>query len=184
MSLYYETAAILENPDKIGGSFKARIFKKKDLKSKPGQIYALVAEASKWSRVLKDVIEKCAVLGAERKVSTQRPQFFLDTITRYMRLVLHGLRTTPFASHHLAAPLTVAPATADTRPRAAADARPPAQQIRRRRTQRPCPAPRHRAPQGAARCRTDKVPYPPQVPHAGCLPRRRQRGGPRCRRRG
>ena len=68
MSLYYETATILENPDKVGGSFKARIFKKKDLKSKPGQIYALVAEASKWSRVLKDVIEKCGVLGEERKV--------------------------------------------------------------------------------------------------------------------
>ncbi|KAJ8107442.1 hypothetical protein OPT61_g8863 [Boeremia exigua] len=69
MSLYYETATILENPDKIGGSFKARIFKKKDLKSKPGQIYALVAEASKWSRVLKDVIEKCAVLREERKLT-------------------------------------------------------------------------------------------------------------------
>lgn len=68
MSLYYETATILENPDKIGGSFKARIFKKKDLKSKPGQIYALVAEASKWSRILKDVIEKCQVLKEERKV--------------------------------------------------------------------------------------------------------------------
>ncbi|KAF3037010.1 hypothetical protein E8E11_001229 [Didymella keratinophila] len=69
MSLYYETATILENPDKIGGSFKARIFKKKDLKSKPGQIYALVAEASKWSRVLKDVIETCQVLKEERKLT-------------------------------------------------------------------------------------------------------------------
>ena len=68
MSLYYETAAILLNPEKAGGSFKARIFKKKDLKSKPGQIYALVAEASKWSRVLKGVIEGCGVLGEERKV--------------------------------------------------------------------------------------------------------------------
>ncbi|KAF3039362.1 hypothetical protein E8E12_006192 [Didymella heteroderae] len=69
MSLYYETATILENPDKIGGSFKARIFKRKDLKSKPGQIYALVAEASKWSRILKDVIEKCQVLREERKLT-------------------------------------------------------------------------------------------------------------------
>jgi putative methyltransferase len=68
MSLYYETAAILLNPEKAGGSFKARIFKKKDLKSKPGQIYALVAETSKWSRVLKGVIEGCGVLGEERKV--------------------------------------------------------------------------------------------------------------------
>ncbi|KZM24690.1 hypothetical protein ST47_g4154 [Ascochyta rabiei] len=69
MSLYYEAATILENADKIGGSFKARIFKKKELKSKPGQIYALVAEASKWSKVLKDVIEKCAVLKEERKLT-------------------------------------------------------------------------------------------------------------------
>lgn len=68
MSLYYETAAILLNPEKAGGSFKARIFKKTDLKSKPGQIYALVAETSKWSRVLKGVIEGCGVLGEERKV--------------------------------------------------------------------------------------------------------------------
>lgn len=68
MSLYYETATILANPDKVGGSFKARIFKKNDLKSKPGQIYALVAEASKWSRVLKEIIEKVGLLGQERKV--------------------------------------------------------------------------------------------------------------------
>ncbi|KAF2997965.1 hypothetical protein E8E13_006258 [Curvularia kusanoi] len=69
MSLYYETASILLNPEKAGGSFKARIFKKKDLKSKPGQIYALVAETSKWSRVLKGVIEGCGVLAEERKLT-------------------------------------------------------------------------------------------------------------------
>lgn len=82
MSLYYETATILENPDKIGGSFKARIFKKKDLKSKPGQIYALVAEASKWSRVLKDVVEKCAVLGEERKVRHSSLLIFMVILGR------------------------------------------------------------------------------------------------------
>ena len=73
MSLYYEAATILENQDRTGGSFKARIFKK-NLKSKPGQIYALVAEASKWSRVLKDVIEKCAVLKEERRASVPTVQ--------------------------------------------------------------------------------------------------------------
>jgi putative methyltransferase len=68
MSLYFETSDLLTNTAGIGGSFKARIFKKKDLKSKPGQIYALVAEASKWSGVLRGVIERCGVLGEERKV--------------------------------------------------------------------------------------------------------------------
>lgn len=68
MSLYYETATLLTNPSGVGGSFKARIFKAKELKSKPGQIYALVAESSKWSIVLKGVVEKCGVLGAEKKV--------------------------------------------------------------------------------------------------------------------
>jgi putative methyltransferase len=68
MSLYYEAAAILANVDKTGGSLKSRIYNKKDLKSTPGQIFALIAETSKWSVVLKDVIEKCGLLAAERKV--------------------------------------------------------------------------------------------------------------------
>jgi hypothetical protein len=69
MSLYYEAAAVLANSDNIGGSLKSRIFNKKDLKSTPGQIFALVAESSKWSVVLKDVIEKTKLLAEERKVS-------------------------------------------------------------------------------------------------------------------
>lgn len=68
MSLYYEAAAILANTEKVGGSLKSRIYTKKDLKSTPGQIFALIAEASKWSVVLKDVIEKCGLLAEERKV--------------------------------------------------------------------------------------------------------------------
>lgn len=68
MSLYYEAAAILANADNTGGSLKSRIFTKKDLKSSPGQVFALIAEASKWSIVLKDVIEKCGLLAEERKV--------------------------------------------------------------------------------------------------------------------
>lgn len=68
MSLYYEAAAILANADNTGGSLKSRIFTKKDLKSSPGQIFALIAEASKWSVVLKDVIERCGLLAEEKKV--------------------------------------------------------------------------------------------------------------------
>jgi putative methyltransferase len=74
MSLYYEAAAILANVDKTGGSLKSRIYNKKDLKSTPGQIFALIAETSKWSVVLKDVIEKCGLLAAERKVGTTSVQ--------------------------------------------------------------------------------------------------------------
>jgi putative methyltransferase len=68
MSLYYEAAALLANTENTGGSLKSRLFAKKDLKSSPGQIFALIAEASKWSPVLKDVIEKCGLLAEEKKV--------------------------------------------------------------------------------------------------------------------
>jgi len=68
MSLYYEAAAILANSDNIGGSLKSRIYKKKDLKSTPGQIFALIAESSKWSLVLKHVIERTSLLAEEKKV--------------------------------------------------------------------------------------------------------------------
>jgi putative methyltransferase len=67
MSLYYEAAALLTNPDKAGGSLKSRIYKKDDLKSSPAQIFALISEAAKWSAVLKDVIEKSGVLAEEKK---------------------------------------------------------------------------------------------------------------------
>lgn len=70
MSLYYEAAAILANANQIGGSLKSRIYKQKDLKSSPAQIVALVTEASKWSAVLKDVIEKSGLLIEEKKVQT------------------------------------------------------------------------------------------------------------------
>ncbi|PSN75022.1 S-adenosyl-L-methionine-dependent methyltransferase, partial [Corynespora cassiicola Philippines] len=69
MSLYYEAAALLANPDNAGGSLKSRVFRKKDLKSSPAQLFALVAEASKWSPVLKDVIEKCALWPEEKKLT-------------------------------------------------------------------------------------------------------------------
>ena len=69
MSLYYEAAALLANPSKTGGSLKSRIYKQNDLKSSPPQIFALVTETSKWSPVLKTVIERSGLLREERKVS-------------------------------------------------------------------------------------------------------------------
>ena len=68
MSLYYEAATVLANPEKIGGSLKSRIYKNKELKSSPAQLFALISEASKWSLVLKDVIERCGLLAEEKKV--------------------------------------------------------------------------------------------------------------------
>jgi putative methyltransferase len=69
MSLYYEAASVLANTSKAGGSFKSRIYNNKDLKCTPAQLFALISEASKWSVVLKGVVEKCGVLETERKVS-------------------------------------------------------------------------------------------------------------------
>ena len=68
MSLYYEAAAVLANSDNAGGSLKSRIYRQKDLKSKPAQLFALITEASKWSPVLKQVIEETGLLHEERKV--------------------------------------------------------------------------------------------------------------------
>lgn len=68
MSLYYEAAEVLTNTENAGGSFKNRIYRNKSLKSSPASLYALVSEASKWSLVLKDVIERSRLLKEERKV--------------------------------------------------------------------------------------------------------------------
>ncbi|KAI5201804.1 S-adenosyl-L-methionine-dependent methyltransferase [Aureobasidium subglaciale] len=69
MSLYYEASDILANAEAKGGSLKNRIFGKKDLKSSPGAIFALVAETTKWSSVLKEVIEKADILKLEKKLT-------------------------------------------------------------------------------------------------------------------
>lgn len=71
MSLYYEAAAVLANTEAKGGSLKNRIFGKKDLKSPPGAVYAVIAEATKWSPVLKEVVERSEVLKHEKKVCDQ-----------------------------------------------------------------------------------------------------------------
>lgn len=69
MSLYHEAAEILSNPTSDGGSLKSRVFRKKNVKSPPNQLYALVLETCKWSQVLKEVIDRAQLLKHERKVS-------------------------------------------------------------------------------------------------------------------
>lgn len=68
MSLYFDAVAILTAPS-AGGSFKSRIYSARNLRASPAQIYALITEASKWDRVLAEVIENADILSVERKVS-------------------------------------------------------------------------------------------------------------------
>lgn len=70
MSLYYEAEAVLINADQVGGSLKSRIFGKAGSKHSPAQIFALVSEATKWSPVLKTVVEKSELLQSEKKAFT------------------------------------------------------------------------------------------------------------------
>ena len=69
MSLYYDAAPLLlSGPGQPSGSLKIRTFGAKNLKSPSTQVYALVSEASKWSPILKEVVEKSQLLVLERKV--------------------------------------------------------------------------------------------------------------------
>lgn len=68
MSLYLEAASVVENPDRVGGSLKSRIYGNKSAKTTPAQIYALVTESTKWSPILKEVVEKSRLLEYEKKV--------------------------------------------------------------------------------------------------------------------
>lgn len=63
MSLYYESVPFLHQD-----SLKSSVFSA-SLKSSPKQVFALVSEASKWSSILKEVIENSRLLSSERKVS-------------------------------------------------------------------------------------------------------------------
>ncbi|KAL9015435.1 MAG: hypothetical protein Q9185_007164 [Variospora sp. 1 TL-2023] len=69
MSLYYEAAQFLLSNEGQSGSLKSRVFGSKAVKSAPKQIYALVAETSKWSEVLSGVINNAQLLRHERKLS-------------------------------------------------------------------------------------------------------------------
>ncbi len=72
MSLYFDAANILLNSEGVGGSLKSRIFNNKKLKNAPAHVYALVAQATKWSPILKEVIEKSDLLQTEKKVSVRQ----------------------------------------------------------------------------------------------------------------
>lgn len=78
MSLYHEAAEVLSGSSSQGGSLKSRVFKKKNLKSSPNQVYALVLESCKWSPVLKEVIEKSELLKHERKVRYEHVDSYED----------------------------------------------------------------------------------------------------------
>ncbi|KKA28082.1 hypothetical protein TD95_003607 [Thielaviopsis punctulata] len=69
MSLYHEAAEVLRTLDTAAGSLKNRVFKRKDLKAPPAQVYALAIESCKWSGVLKEVIDASDLLKAERKLT-------------------------------------------------------------------------------------------------------------------
>jgi 25S rRNA (cytosine2278-C5)-methyltransferase len=71
MSLYHEAAAVLTAAvQEGGGGLRSRVFNNRSLQSPASQVYALAFEACKWSGILKEVIEKAALLPAERKVSS------------------------------------------------------------------------------------------------------------------
>ncbi|MCJ1475493.1 hypothetical protein MMC13_004156 [Lambiella insularis] len=69
MSLYYEAAGFLTTRDQHVRSLKSRVYNAKELKSTPAQVYALVSEASRWSPIMKEVVETSQVLSHERKLS-------------------------------------------------------------------------------------------------------------------
>ncbi|KAK0646477.1 S-adenosyl-L-methionine-dependent methyltransferase [Cercophora newfieldiana] len=71
MSLYHEAAGLLLSAPTAthGGSLRSRIFRDKELKSPPAQVYALVLETCKWSGVLKEVVGGAGLLKAERKLT-------------------------------------------------------------------------------------------------------------------
>jgi putative methyltransferase len=68
MSLYYEAATFIADSNAASTSLKSRVYNSKSLKSTPAQVFALVSEASKWSPILKEVVEKSQLLVHERKV--------------------------------------------------------------------------------------------------------------------
>lgn len=67
MSLYQDAAAVLSS-EKAQGSLKSRIYGDQNLRSKPGQLFALVSETAKYNVFLKEVIERSEILQHEPKV--------------------------------------------------------------------------------------------------------------------
>ncbi|KAI9884832.1 MAG: hypothetical protein M1823_003358 [Watsoniomyces obsoletus] len=69
MSLYFESADILDNLNVHRGSLKSRIYNNPSLKSPAAQLYALVSETVKWNPELNEVIERSGLLKQERKLT-------------------------------------------------------------------------------------------------------------------
>ena len=126
MSLYYEAAAALNAPASDGGNLKTRIFgprsrdstaagqkgkagkedKDKDADATPkrsaippAQIYALAAEACKWSAVLAEVIDRAGLL-VHARVYTLAERLGLPALKSLAHSKIH--RTTATAKGELA----------------------------------------------------------------------------------
>ncbi|KAJ4391964.1 hypothetical protein N0V93_005584 [Gnomoniopsis smithogilvyi] len=69
MSLYHETASVLDTDASTGGNLRSRVFNRKDLKSPPTQVYALALETCKWSPVLSEIIDNSQLLQHEKKLT-------------------------------------------------------------------------------------------------------------------
>ncbi|KAB8437426.1 hypothetical protein FH972_025104 [Carpinus fangiana] len=68
MSLYYEAAQFIDGSPQ-SSTLKSRIYGAKDLRGSAAQIHGLCIEATRWSPVLAEVIEKAGVLVTERKLT-------------------------------------------------------------------------------------------------------------------
>ena len=68
MALYHDGSKILSTLSQQSGSLKSRVFGAKTLKSPPTQLYALLSEATKWSPIIKEVVENSEILEQESKV--------------------------------------------------------------------------------------------------------------------
>lgn len=71
MSLYHETASVLDADLSTGGNLRSRVFNNKALKSPPTQVYALALETCKWSALLSEIIDNSQLLQHEKKVKKQ-----------------------------------------------------------------------------------------------------------------
>lgn len=69
MSLYHEAASIVDTAQKSGGSLKSLVFGKKTWKTDAKTLFALTTEATKWSQVLSEVVERSGILKIEKQLS-------------------------------------------------------------------------------------------------------------------
>ncbi|CAK7236156.1 hypothetical protein SCUCBS95973_009512 [Sporothrix curviconia] len=120
MSLYHEAAAALTAPASDGGSLKTRIFgpsskDAKDVKSAkdskdtkdgrrasvipPAQVYALAAEACKWSGVLSEVIDRAGLLEQEQRRAKLTPILAL-LLVHDLLVLKNGTAGIQLPAHH------------------------------------------------------------------------------------